>query len=106
MDEKNLALTHQEALEILAYLVSSAHSGLNEDYGVYRLASAADRLARFWEPRTSGELKEILSDLGTNMQNQAARASVDAEGFSTYLSDQLVALAKFVKKQGIMEANV
>lgn len=99
VEEKDWALTHEEALEILAYLLSSAHTGLSDNYGVYRLASAADRLARFWEPRASGELKEILSDLETNMQTEAARMSVDAQGFAMYLNEQLVALAKFVKKQ-------
>lgn len=102
MEEGDFALTHDEALEILAYLLSSAHCGLSEDYGVYRLVSAADRLARFWEPRSSGELKKILSDLGTNMQTNAARMSVDADGFSSYLSEQIAVLANFVKEQGVV----
>jgi hypothetical protein len=102
MEGKDLALTQVEALEILAYLLSSAHGALSEEYGVYRLASAADRLARLWMPHADGEMKEFLNDLGTNMQSHAANMSVDPEGFSTYLSEVISALAEIVKKQEIV----
>jgi hypothetical protein len=106
MGTTDLALTHDEAVEILAYLLSSAQGELSEDYGVYRLASAADRLARFWEPRASGELKDLLRELGTHMQTEAARMDVDLDGFSSYLSEQITALAKLVKEQGIAGGDV
>jgi hypothetical protein len=102
MEETNLALTHEEALEILAYLLSSAHGVLTDDYGVYRLASAADRIARFWEPHANGELKKYLHDLGMNMQTNVANMTVDVEGFSTYLNERIAALAKIVKEQGLV----
>lgn len=105
MEEKDFALSSEEALEILAYLLSSAHGGLNEDYGVFRLASAAARLARFWEPRAGGELKALLDELGTNMQTNAARMSVDAESFSTYLEEQIAILATLVKEQRMVGAD-
>ena len=102
MEEKDLALTQGEALEILAYLLASARGARSEEYGVYRLASAADRLARFWAPRESGELREYLDDLGTGMQKKAAGMTDDVEGFSTYLGETIATLAKIVKEQGMV----
>jgi len=46
MDKQHLALTQEEALELLAYLLTSAQGCIGEpaDYGVYRLVTAAERL--------------------------------------------------------------
>jgi hypothetical protein len=101
MAEQNLALTHDQALELLAYLLSSAQGCLNEppDYGVYRLVSAADRLASMWAPRANGGLAGYLSDLSTHMPSEAARIDVDLEGFAAYLSEQIRRLAQEVKQR-------
>jgi hypothetical protein len=105
MDDQNLALTHEEALEIFAYLLTSAQKCVEEppDYGVYRLVSAADRMARMWAPRTTDELAAYLTDLGTQMPSEAARIDVDLEGFLTYLGSQIGALAKIVVQLGATE---
>ena len=43
MEESNIALTHEDALELLAFLITSAHGCLREssDYGHYRLITGA-----------------------------------------------------------------
>ena len=102
MEGQNTALTQEEALEIVAYLLTSAQGCINQppDYGVLRLVSAADRIARTWAPRASGDLAAYLDDLGTHMPSEAARIDVDLEGFETYLGQQIAALAGIVKQRG------
>ncbi len=100
-DEGELALTHDEALEIVAYLLASAEGLVSEPpgYAFLRLTTAADRLARRWAPRVDGELGAFLSNLGTRMPGEAARAEVDLEGFLSYLGEQIAALARIVKER-------
>lgn len=95
MDGQSIALTQEEALELLAYLLSSAQGCIREpaDYGVYRLVTAAERLAAAWAPRTSGELTDYLQNLAMQTPTQAARMDTDLAGFQTFLADQIQKLA-------------
>jgi hypothetical protein len=103
MPEPNMPLTEDEALELLAYLLTSAQGCINQppDYSVLRIVSAADRMARTWAPRASGDLAAYLEELGTRMPTEAARMDVDMEGFTTYLAEQVRVLAKIVKQRTV-----
>ena len=105
MDQNDLALTHDEALELLAYLLSSAQGFQFEQpaYNLLRMVSAADHLARAWASRTSGELSEYLNHLALQTPHKAARIDIDLEGFNTYLDEQIRALAQIVKNSGEVE---
>ena len=102
-NNNNTALTNDEALELLAYLLSSAHGCINEpaDYGILRLVSAADRIARMWAPRATGDLADCLRNLGTQMSSEAAGMDADLEGFAAYLDKQIKELATIVKQHGL-----
>jgi hypothetical protein len=105
MDHSGLALAEDEALELIAYLLTSAEGGVTEppDYGIYRLVSAADRMARTWAPRASGELATFLENLGTQMPTEAARIDIDLDGFLKYLGEQIAELARIVKERSPAE---
>jgi hypothetical protein len=105
MEHSELALTEDEALEHIAYLLTSAEGGVTEpqDYAIYRLVSAADRIARIWAPRASGELATFLDNLGTQMPTEATRLDVDLEGFLKYLGEQIAELARIVKNRSSAE---
>ena len=102
MDTNNTALTDEEALQILAYLLTSAHGCITEpaDYGILRLVTAADNIARIWAPRVTGDLAEYLNKLGTQLPLEAARMDVDLDGFESYISKQISELAIVVKRHG------
>ena len=102
MDNNNTALTDDEALEILAYLLTSAHGCITEpaNYGILRLITAADYIARIWAPRVTGDLAEYLDKLGTQLPSEAARMDVDLDGFEPYISKQIAQLAIVVKRHG------
>ena len=72
MNERDLALTDDEAFELLAFLLASAHSCLYDPpgYGTYRLATAAERLASAWAPRATGSLGGYLRGLARSVPAQ------------------------------------
>jgi hypothetical protein len=100
MDKQGLALTNEEALSILAYLLTSAQGCLREppDYGVFRLLSAAERLSQAWQPKCSGEMAEFLKDISTNTGPASAKRDVDPQGFSNYIAEMCRILAHNIKQ--------
>jgi len=60
-----LALTQEEALELLAFLVTSARGLVDEprEYGPRRLLRAAQKLAGFLSPRADEEARSFLRQL-------------------------------------------
>lgn len=101
MNESNLALTHDEALELLAFLITSAHGCLREspDYGHYRLITAAERLARMWGPRCSGETALFLEDLATRTAQEAAWTDLEPQRYMDYLAECCRAVAFEIKRR-------
>ena len=101
MKEPNLALTHDEALKLIAFLITSAHGCLREspDYGHYRLITAAARLARVWGPRCSGETAVFLEDLATRTAPEAAWTDLDPQRYMDYLTECCRAVASEVKRR-------
>jgi len=58
-----MVLTEDEALELLAFLVTAARTQLDEaaEYGPLRLLTAATKLADFIDSRTSPETRALLA---------------------------------------------
>ena len=58
-----LVLTEDEAVELLAYLVTAARTQLDEaaEYGPLRLLTAARRLGELIAPRSSEPLRELVN---------------------------------------------
>jgi hypothetical protein len=102
MDEQSLALTHDEAFELLAFLVTSAQDCLSEspNYGVYRLLSGAEHLARFWQPRMSGTLGELLNELITRTGPEGAKRDMEPESFKAFIAEMCCEVGHEVKRRG------
>jgi hypothetical protein len=99
MGKADLALTGDEALELLAFLLSSARSCLYDPpgYGTYRLATAAERLSRAWEPRTRDGLRAYLHELSDQVEAHEwdpMGRSVETEGL---LDELLATLARVAR---------
>lgn len=99
MDRQGLALTNEEALAILAYLLTSAQGCLREppDYGVFRLLSAAERFAQAWQPKCEGEMAIFLNKLVTCTGPKSAKRDVDPQGFSDYMAELCRELSREIK---------
>lgn len=108
MNNHNITLNENEAIELIAYILTSAQGLLKEppDYAVLRMVSVADRMARLWAPRSEGNLAEFLDDLSNRMPVESARTQGgDMEAFNQYLSEKITELAQIVKQRDIREGN-
>src|SRR5919198_531291 len=83
---ENFVLTEDEALELLAFLVTAARTQVDEphEYGPLRLLTAANRLGDFIMQRVSPETQQLLS--GPLKQMRAtATFMADREGYAAQL---------------------
>lgn len=99
MTDNDYVLTHEEALELLAFLISSAQVCYREPYrdGPYRLISAAAQLAATWAPRTVGIQAEFLNRLSDNTKLVTSNRHQDPSGFERYLAECAQELAGIIK---------
>lgn len=101
MSDDSLALTHDEAFELLMYLVSSAHDCLTEspNYGVTRLMIGAEQLARAWGPRAEGMLADYLAELAARTGEETGKRDLNPAGYETYIADMNRRAAQVIKQQ-------
>ncbi len=102
-----LALTHDEALELLAFLLSSSRSCLFDPpgYGTYRLATAAERLATAWAPRATGSLETFLRELERSIPAREWDPMGAAPETADYLDEMIADLAREVAPDGSSDAD-
>jgi len=104
----NMSLNEEQAIELIAYLLTSAQGLLKEPghYAVLRVVSAADRMAGMWAPRASGDLARFLEDLSQRMPVEAAATQGDdIISFQHYLGEKIGELAEIVKERESAEPN-
>jgi hypothetical protein len=72
-----MVLTEEEGLELLAYLVTSARTQLDEaaEYGPLRLLTAAQRLGEFMAPRSSQATQALIEGSIQPMPETATRSA-------------------------------
>lgn len=101
MSDEALALTHDEAFDLLMYLVSSAHDCLTEspNYGVTRLMLGAERLARAWGPRAEGALADYLAELAARTGEETGKRDLNPEGYKTYIAEMNRRAAQAIKRR-------
>ncbi len=101
MGDDRTALDHDEALRLLAFLLSSAEGCLKEPliYGVYRLGTAAVQLAEAWQPRANSETAGVLRELTAHWQREAGLLSHDPAALKAFLQDANVAIADEIHRQ-------
>src|SRR5262245_47153770 len=90
-----LVLTEDEALELLAFLVTAARTQLDEaaEYGPLRLLLAASRLADAIGPRVSPETRAVLAGRPGKVPGRAFRTA-DAAGNAAKVDDGCRAVAQ------------
>lgn len=108
MNSDNMSLNEEQAIELIAYLLTSAQGLLKEPghYAVLRVVSAADRMAGMWAPRASGDLARFLEDLSQRMPVEAAATQGDdIASFQDYLEHKVGELAEIVKQRDSAEPD-
>lgn len=93
-----MVLTEDEALEILAYLVTAARTQVDEaaEYGSLRLMTAAGRLADLVTPRASAPTRAFLDGPlralpGTATKSNDPEYAAKLDAVCAALADHLVA---------------
>ncbi len=103
-----MVLTEDEALELLAFLVTAARTQVNEpnEYGPLRLLTAARKLGEFMFSRVSPETQQLLS--GPLKQTPAtATFMADREAYIAQLDAMCSAVAgHLVKHFGLEQSGV
>jgi hypothetical protein len=101
MTEDTVALSQEEAFELLAYLLASAHSCMYDPpgYGTYRLATAAERLAGAWAPRATGTLAQYLDELVRSVPRQSWEPVDNPPQTEAYLLERIAGLASEIKQR-------
>jgi hypothetical protein len=97
-----MVLTEDEAIELLAYLVTAARTQIDEaaEYGPLRLLTAAQRLAGFIAPRVSTATRQLLE--GPIQQvPQTATLSADPDGYTAALDCLCAAVAQRLVDPGV-----
>ena len=82
---KTLVLTEAEALEFIAFLLSSARAQLDDPalYASMRLLTAAEKLREFIRERVSPESKVLLTDT----DELTSRAQIYMDDLESYTAD-------------------
>ncbi|MEX0985803.1 MAG: DUF6092 family protein [Actinomycetota bacterium] len=103
----DLALNHDDAIALLAFLLASSRSCLFDPpgYGTSRLATAAERLAATWAPRTTGSLATYLRDLASSVPAQEWDPMGAAPETEAYLDELIASLAREVARDGSEDAD-
>ncbi|MEU1626669.1 DUF6092 family protein [Streptomyces sp. NPDC020096] len=91
-----LVLDEDDAVELLAYLVTAARTQVDEaaEYAPMRLLTAAGRLAEMIRPRASAGLRPLLLDVRQGFAETAVKAA-DPDGYV----ERLDALCRSVAAQ-------
>lgn len=97
-----MVLTEEEAIELLAYLVTAARTQIDEaaEYGPLRLLSAAQRLAGFIAPRVSTATRQLLEGAIQQVPQTATR-SADPDGYTAGLDRICAAVTEHLVDRGI-----
>src|SRR5262245_26777846 len=92
---ETLVLTEEEALEVLAFLVSAARTQLTEaaEYAPLRMLTAAGRLAELMGPRASPETRAFLAGPLGEIRDAVLRSG-DPTAYADQLDRACAALAR------------
>jgi hypothetical protein len=92
-----VVLDEDDAVELLAYLVTAARTQVDEaaEYASMRLLTAAGRLAGMIEPGASPGLRSFLEDIGQGFAETAVQAG-DPDGYLKRLDALCRTVARLV----------
>jgi hypothetical protein len=106
-DSERSALRDPDALALLAFLITSAEGCLKEPplYGVFRLSTAAVKLAASWESRADPETAHFLRDLISRWDAEANLLAQDPHRLKTYLEASAIAVAREIQRRHRRDAH-
>ncbi len=101
-----LVLSEDEALELLAFLVSAARLLLDEpvDYGPMRLLSAAQRLSGAAAPRASEATRAVLQGLAEEIPRGLRGRIQDRDGYAAFVDEACRTVAAELARRAGREA--
>lgn len=102
MESENHVLTEQEAVELVAFLVTSARGLATEpaEYGPMRLLEAARRLSSRAATRSTDQTIALLGALAEDISTWMQERRRDPGGATAVLDESCRAIARYLKEQG------
>lgn len=107
MESENQVLTEQEAVELVAFLVTSAHGLATEptEYGPMRLLEAARRLSSRAATRSSDRTTTLFDALTEDISTWIQERRRDPAGASDVLDEVCRRLARHLKEEQEAESE-
>lgn len=95
----NMVLSEDNAIELLAFLVTSAQGVVNEPelYGSFRLIDAASRLLGFILGTGRSTNPAVLQRIRDSIEDNKMRMVTDEQGYLAFLDDIVRMTAKELK---------
>jgi hypothetical protein len=102
-----MVLTEEEALELIAMLLSSGRGLLDEpiDYGPMRLVTAAQKLIRMILPRTTPETRPFLTTLDGGIRTHLPRRRADPESWHQFIDEANRWMARELMRRAGLDLN-
>jgi hypothetical protein len=96
-------LAETEALDLLAFLVTSAEGCLKEPplYGVSRLTAAAVKLAGAWLPDADADTAAMLRDLLARWDPESVLQGSSSVQLKQYLQQAALAVAREIERRDL-----
>ncbi len=103
---ESLVLSEDEALELLAFLLTSARILQREpaQYGSMRLLMAAERVGEFALERSSADTRKFLAAMAEDLEN-ALMHMADNERFVTSLDEMCRNIARYLVTRDDLEED-
>lgn len=101
MGDSSFVISEQQAVEFLAFLVTSARGLVDEpqDYGTMRLLDAAERFSHLMLPQASGGVAALLKMLSDETPAWQGERRHDPEGYVAFMDECCRAVARELKRQ-------
>lgn len=101
MRDEHCVLEEREAVELVAFLVTSAHGLATEptEYGPMRLLEAARRLSRHAATRSSDRTTALFDTLTEGISTWMQERHRDPVGATAVLDESCRAIARYLKEQ-------
>ena len=101
MNDQQITVSEQEAIEVIAFIISSAGGLAHEpkDYGPMRMVEATRRLTNLLLPQASEEVKPLLTMLSSEIEVWQAERRKNPEGYLAFIDECCRQVAHQLKRR-------
>lgn len=107
MADPQIVVSEQEAIELIAFIVSSARGLVHEpkDYGPMRMIEATRRLSDLLLPQARAEIKPLLTMLSHEIETWQSERRRDPAGYVAFIDECCRRVARELKRREAESEN-